>query len=115
MVAREMRRRGTVLMAMMVVVTAAILTVMVQQAVAGEPTAARVLALSCAACHGPGGASPGSIPSLKGKDPVFIAEALRAFRDGSRPATVMGRIATGYSDAEIEVLSRQFAHPAARQ
>lgn len=75
---------------------------------ATPPTVAQVMALSCAACHGPGGRSPGSIPGLEGRDPAFIATAMRAFRDGSRPATVMGRIATGYSDAEIDLLSRQF-------
>lgn len=75
---------------------------------ATPPTVAQVMALSCAACHGPGGRSPGSIPALAGLEPAFIATAMRAFRDGTRPATVMGRIATGYSDGQIDLLSRQF-------
>jgi len=77
-------------------------------AAAADPTEAAVLALSCAACHGPGGASPGSIPAIDRLTPSEIAEALQAFRAGTRPATVMDRIARGYSDAEIRLLSGQF-------
>ena len=69
----------------------------------------RLLASSCAACHGPAGRSPGAIPSLNGRAEAAIGEALRAFRDGKRPATVMVRIARGYSDAEIDALARTIA------
>ncbi len=69
----------------------------------------RLLALSCAGCHGPDGQSPGTIPSLRGKSEAAIAEALRGFRDGGRPSTVMGRIAKGYSDQEIAAVAREVA------
>ncbi len=68
------------------------------------------LAASCAGCHGAGGVSPGSIPSLAGLDASGIASMMRAFR--SAPATevtVMGRIARGFTDAEIDALSSYFA------
>lgn len=32
-----------------------------------------------------------------------------AFRANERPATIMGRIARGYTDAEIAALAAQFA------
>jgi cytochrome c553 len=34
---------------------------------------------------------------------------MRAFRDGSRPATVMHQIAKGYSDQQIELIADYFA------
>jgi sulfide dehydrogenase cytochrome subunit len=67
-----------------------------------------VLALSCAGCHGPEARGANGIPSLRGRDAPYIARALTEFRSGARAATVMGRIATGYDDAEIEALARHF-------
>ena len=69
----------------------------------------RLLALSCAGCHGPDGHSPGTIPSINGRSQAAIAEALRGFRADQRPSTVMGRIAKGYSDAEIDAVAREIA------
>ena len=68
-----------------------------------------VLALSCAACHGTGGASPGSIPSIRGKTAEYVATALTEFKSGKRPATVMDRLSKGYSEAEIKALAEHFA------
>jgi cytochrome c553 len=72
----------------------------------------RLLALSCFNCHGPGGKSPGEIPSIAGKTEDFLKNALVDFRDGKRTgasATVMGRLAKGYSDAEIDAVSKYIA------
>ena len=72
----------------------------------------RLLALSCLNCHGPGGKSPGDIPSIAGKSEDFLKLALTEFRDGKRSgasATVMGRLAKGYSDAEIEAVAKYIA------
>jgi cytochrome subunit of sulfide dehydrogenase len=69
----------------------------------------QLLTLSCSGCHGPAGHSPGAIPSIYGRTAASIAETLRGFRDGNRPATVMGRISKGYSDAEIDAVAREIA------
>ena len=69
----------------------------------------QLLSLSCAGCHGPSGHSPGQMPSIYGRTPEAIAEVLREFREGKRPATVMTRITKGYSDAEIAVLAQEIA------
>lgn len=69
----------------------------------------QLLSISCAGCHGPGGHSPGPIPSIYGRTAPAIAETMRAFRDGTRPATVMNRIAKGYTDAEIDAVAREIA------
>jgi len=70
---------------------------------------AAMLANSCAACHGPDGRSPGAIPAIAGKSADFIRDALKAFRDGSKPATVMDRHAKGYTDEEINLLAEYFS------
>jgi sulfide dehydrogenase cytochrome subunit len=69
------------------------------------------LAGSCTACHGTQGrAVQGStLPSLAGMPANYIAEQLKGFKSGSRPATVMHQIAKGYSDAQIEQLAAYFA------
>jgi cytochrome subunit of sulfide dehydrogenase len=72
----------------------------------------RLLAMSCMNCHGPGGKSRGEIPSINGKSEDFIKVAMTDFRDGKRTgasATVMPRIAKGYSDAEIDALAKYVA------
>ncbi|MBI3453003.1 MAG: cytochrome C [Rhodospirillales bacterium] len=69
----------------------------------------QLLSISCAGCHGPEGRSPATIPPLYGRSAASIAEALRAFRADQRPATVMNRIAKGYTDAEIDGVAREIA------
>ncbi|MES2943425.1 MAG: c-type cytochrome [Pseudomonadota bacterium] len=71
----------------------------------------RSLAATCANCHGTDGraAAGSSLPSIAGQDRVYLVAQLKAFRDGSRPATVMHQISKGYKDAQIEVLADYFA------
>lgn len=68
-----------------------------------------VLALSCAACHGPNGHSPGSIPAIAGKAASFLESSLADFKSGKRTGTVMNRLAKGYADDEINALAVFFA------
>lgn len=69
----------------------------------------QLLTISCAGCHGTGGHSTGAIPSIYGRSAASIAESLRAFRDGRQPATVMNRIAKGFTDPEIDTVSAEIA------
>jgi len=89
--------------------TAACATLLAVAPAAAQNASPQLLSLSCAGCHGPGGHSPGPIPSIYGRSPAAIAETMRAFRSDERPATVMNRIAKGYSDAEIDALAREIA------
>lgn len=81
-------------------------------AVAG-PCAAQTLpsslALSCAACHGTDGKSPGAIPTLDGRSVKEMKEALTGFKNGTRQATVMNRMAKAYTDQEIDALAEYFS------
>lgn len=67
--------------------------------------AAANMANNCFTCHGPDGRSPGSIPSLHNQTSATMAAALKEFKSGARPSTVMARHAKGYSDAEIDALA----------
>jgi len=72
-------------------------------------TSGMMLAHSCAACHGTLGKSPGAIPSINGKSAEFIFESLKAFKADTRPSTVMGRHAKGYSDEELRRIAEFFS------
>lgn len=69
----------------------------------------RVLAASCAACHGPDGNSIGGTPVLAGLDRSHFVAQMQAFRSGERAATVMHRHAKGLTEAEIGQLADFFA------
>ena len=71
----------------------------------------RSLAATCAACHGTDGAAvPGAaMVALAGYPKDALVSQMKAFRDGTRSATVMHQIARGYSDRQIEVLAGYFA------
>jgi len=71
------------------------------------PTSA-MLAHPCLGCHGPRGNSIGAIPNIQGYPKEVIVSAMQGFRDGSRPQTIMGRIAASYSEQEINALGDYF-------
>lgn len=80
-----------------------------------DATSARVIAATCANCHGTQGVAKGAMPSLAGQKKEVIVEQMRAFREGRRAATLMNQIAKGYSDAQIEAVADIFARqPAGR-
>lgn len=76
-----------------------------------ETLAVRSLAANCAQCHGTDGhAAPGSaLPSIAGMPRDYLVTQLKAFKAGTRPATIMQQLARGYSDAQIEQLAAYFA------
>jgi sulfide dehydrogenase cytochrome subunit len=49
-----------------------------------------------------GGRSSTAIPALVDRNAAEIADALRMFRSGEREGTIMGRIAKGYTDQQIQ-------------
>lgn len=67
---------------------------------------------SCAGCHGTAGLDAGSgklLPVLAGQPKDALAASMRAFKAGTRPATIMGQIAKGYSDEQIEQIAGYLA------
>jgi sulfide dehydrogenase cytochrome subunit len=73
-------------------------------------TIGRTVGVTCNACHGPDGKSEGAIPSLDGLTAKQIESELLAFRSGKRSATIMNRIARGYTDNEIAAVAEYFAN-----
>ena len=72
--------------------------------------ATAVLAGSCANCHGTDGRSPGPIPPIAGMPFAVLKAQLDSFRAGeTQGATVMTRIAKGFTEAELQTLARHFA------
>ena len=69
------------------------------------------LAATCANCHGTNGVAVtgSSVTSLAGLDKAYTVAQMKAFKAGTRPATVMHQLSKGYSDAQIEVLATYFA------
>jgi cytochrome c553 len=65
-------------------------------------------AASCSGCHS-SGATASVIPRLYGREAGDIATAMAGFRDGSRPATVMNRIAKGFTDDELRAIAAWLA------
>jgi sulfide dehydrogenase cytochrome subunit len=68
-----------------------------------------ILAATCSGCHGAGADGSGGIPGLKGQQQAYLSDQLKAFKAGSRPATVMNRLAKGYTDEEIAGLALHFS------
>lgn len=70
----------------------------------------RSLAATCAACHGTDGRVVGAdVPRLAGMSRATLAEQLRAFKAGTRPATVMTQLAKGLSETQIDQLAAYFS------
>jgi sulfide dehydrogenase cytochrome subunit len=71
----------------------------------------RTLAATCANCHGTDGRSAegASVPSLAGQPQATLAAQLKAFKDGSRPGTIMPQLARGLSETQIDQLASYFA------
>ena len=88
---------------------AASLVVAFATSAAAQNANPQLLSLSCSGCHGPGGKSPGAIPAISGRTSQDLADVLRQFRADQRPATVMNRIAKGYTDGEIDALAREIS------
>ncbi len=74
------------------------------------PPSPAMLANACAGCHGTNGGSAGpSMPSLASQSKEAIVEAMKKFKSGERPSTVMGRLAKGYSDADFAAMAEFFS------
>jgi cytochrome subunit of sulfide dehydrogenase len=62
-------------------------------------------ASSCSACHPASATIDTAAGRLVGRPAADIASAMLAFRSGQRPATVMDRIAKGFTDEEIKAIA----------
>jgi sulfide dehydrogenase cytochrome subunit len=69
-----------------------------------------LLAQGCFGCHGPEGRSGApAIPSLAGLPAGYFIHTMEAYQYGGRLSTVMGQIARGYEEWEIEAMADYFS------
>lgn len=61
-------------------------------------------ASACLGCHSATRTAP-AIPGLRGREAAEVATALREFREGRRPATLMDRLARGFSEEESQAIA----------
>ncbi|KAA6185685.1 cytochrome c4 [Thiohalocapsa marina] len=74
-----------------------------------EGATAKMLADTCAGCHGTNGNSVGpASPTIAGMDPLVFVDTMLAFQSGDTYSTIMGRIARGYSEEELEKMGEFF-------
>ena len=76
--------------------------------VSAEPPAG---AAACSGCHPTSARVTSPVPRLAGLDRAAIVRAMRDFRSGTRAATVMDRIAKGFTDEEIQAIAAWYATP----
>ena len=90
---------------------AALLAPLAAAAQTPESMYVRGLAATCANCHGTDGrtVAGSALPPLAGLPAEYTLQQMRAFRDGSRPATVMHQIAKGFSEPQVQALAGYFA------
>ncbi|MCD8514259.1 MAG: hypothetical protein LRY63_13955 [Nitrincola sp.] len=75
------------------------------------PAQVKLMAGTCANCHGTDGKLAGAIPAIAGRPATVLEAQLLAFKQGLQPnTTVMDRIAKGFTDAELSALANHFAN-----
>jgi len=82
-----------------------------------ETPSATMLAYTCAGCHGTNGSSVGpASPTIAGMSADYFVETMLAYKNATRPSTIMTRIAKGYTDEEIQLMADFFStQPIVRQ
>lgn len=77
--------------------------------VSAEATRGAMLANTCAGCHGFDGASEGAAPVIGGMSKMYLKQTMLNYKNGVRHSTVMGRLAKGYSDEELDLIAAHYA------
>ncbi|MCW8918535.1 MAG: cytochrome c4 [Gammaproteobacteria bacterium] len=75
-----------------------------------ETPSAAMLGNTCAGCHGTHGNSQGpATPTIAGVSSEYFIDAMMGYKNGDRAATIMDRIAKGYTDEEIKLMAEFFS------
>ena len=98
-----------VMLGALVVVTGAVAAPTAPADKVAEPMG-QALAHTCAACHGTYGELKGEhfVPRAR-MNPEEVIRSMKAFRVLKRPSSIMGHIAEGYNDEQIERMAQYFA------
>ena len=80
------------------------------QAYAGDASAGKAKAETCAGCHGENGISlQDDWPNLAGQKAGYLKLSLQAYRDGTRKNALMPGMAAGLSDENIANLAAYYS------
>ncbi|MBI2739447.1 MAG: cytochrome C [Rhodospirillales bacterium] len=66
-------------------------------------------ASSCTGCHATQRIADSVIPRIAGRKASDIVQFMREYRSGAWPSSVMGRIAKGFDDQQIDAIAAWFA------
>ena len=66
-------------------------------------------AAACSGCHATNAAAETPVPKIAGRNADETVAAMAAFRSGTTPSTVMGRIAKGFTDDEMRPIAAWLA------
>ena len=79
---------------------------------AGAPASAADVpppgAAACSGCHPAGKLVDTPVARLIGRNPAEIVAAMQTFRSGQKPASVMDKVARGFSDDEIKAIANWY-------
>lgn len=78
----------------------------------GDQTAGKTAASACASCHGEGGVSTSSAPSLAGQDAQYFVTAMKEYKNGSRPDEAMKGPAASIDETTIKNMAAYYANQA---
>lgn len=67
----------------------------------------RNLAATCVTCHGKEAMGTGT---LDGRAKGQIVQAMKDFRSGARPATLMHQLSKGYTEQQVELIAEYFSN-----
>ena len=76
---------------------------------AGRAADAPPGASSCTGCHAAKKIPDSVIPRIAGRKASDIVQFMREYRSGAWPSSVMGRIAKGFDDQQIDAIAAWFA------
>ena len=78
--------------------------------IVGDPSAGKTASAACAGCHGEQGVSSNPAwPSLAGQDARYLADALKAYKDGSRTDATMKALVASLDDRTINDIASYYA------
>ncbi len=95
----------------LIVIVAAVLSLIAGQAIAADIDAGKAKVTEvCSACHGVDGNSTShDFPRLAGQNEDYIRNALRSYQNGARKNPIMVSMAEGLSKQDIENVAAYFA------
>jgi cytochrome c553 len=91
------------------VIAVAAIAVAVLPVAPAVPAEAPLGAASCSGCHPASAGVDSPLPRLAGRRAADIVAQMQAFRSGQQQATVMDKIAKGFSDAEVQAIAAWYA------